>query len=210
MYDLPHFKEPDPHRIRAFMQQHPFATVIGCFNNQPVATQVPLLIEERSGNTFLKGHIMRNTDHHKAFAQNSQVLCLFSGAHSYVSASWYANPQVGSTWNYMNVQARGTLTFLPEGSLIQILKDLTTHFENNTASPASFENLPHEYVQRLVKAIIGFEIEVTELNHVFKLSQNRDAESYHNIIRQLQKGDADARAIAIEMQQRTGQLFPEM
>lgn len=208
MYDLPHFKEPDPQRIHEFMQQHPFAMLIGCLNNKPVATQVPLLIENRNGKTFLKGHIMRNTDHHKALAQNSEVLCVFSGAHTYVSASWYSNPQMASTWNYMSVHARGTLAFLPEEQLLQILKDTTAHFENNIHSPALFEKLPHDYVQRLSKAIIAFEIEVTELEHVFKLSQNRDKESYQNIIAHLQQGDAEAQAIADEMQQRTSKVFP--
>lgn len=208
MYNVPHFKEPDEQKIKTFMQQHPFAMVIGALNNIPVATQVPLLMEERDGQTFLKGHIMRNTDHHKAFAQNNQVLCVFSGAHTYVSASWYTNPQVASTWNYMSVHARGLLSFLPEEALFHILKNTTAHFENNDHSPALFESLPADYVQRLAKAIVGFEIAVTELAHVFKLSQNRDQESYHNIIHQLQQGNADAQIIATEMQQRTTQVFP--
>lgn len=191
------------------MQQHPFAMLIGCADNMPVATQVPLLIEETDDRTFLKGHIMRNTDHHNAFVQNNQVLCVFTGAHTYVSASWYTNPQVASTWNYMSVQAKGTLRFLPEADLIEILKQTTARFEDNAHSPALFDNLPQDYVARLVKAIVGFEIDVTEVAHVFKLSQNRDATSYGNIISSLQHGDADAQQIATEMQQRRAPLFPE-
>lgn len=209
MYNVPHFKEPDPQKIKMFMQQHPFAMLMGCVNDKPVATQVPLLLEERENKTFLKGHIMRNTDHHKAFAQNGQVLCVFSGAHSYVSASWYTNPQVASTWNYMSVHARGILAFLPDENLPEILKETTAHFENNHHSPALFEKLPNDYVQRLAKAIISFEIEVTSLEHVFKLSQNRDAESYQNIITHLQTGDSNAQTIAVEMQQRTTNVFPK-
>jgi transcriptional regulator len=210
MYDVPYFKEPDQHRVQEFMQQHPFTMLIGCMDTMPVATQVPVLIEEREGKTFIKGHIMRKTDHHKAFAQNNQVLCVFSGAHTYVSASWYTSPQTASTWNYMSVHAYGTLTFLSEECLLDILKDLTAQFENNPNSPALFEKLPQDYVQRLVKAIIGFEIEVTQTEHVFKLSQNRDAESYHNIIQQLQKSDAAAQEIAAEMEQRISQISPAL
>jgi transcriptional regulator len=209
MYDNPYFKEPDSLIIRQFMQQHPFAMLIGCADNVPVATQVPLLIAEKEGRTFLKGHIMRNTDHHNAFAKNKQVLCVFTGAHTYVSASWYTDPQVASTWNYMSVHAKGTLTFLSTENLIEILRQTTTRFEKNAQSPASFENLPQAYVQRLIKAIIGFEIEVTETEHVFKLSQNREKESYSNIINSLDHGDADAQLIAAEMQQRHSTLFPE-
>lgn len=207
MYNLPHFKEPDPEIIKQFMRQYPFAMLIGCNNNLPVATQVPLLIEERDGKTFFKGHIMRNTDHHKAFTQNNQVLCVFAGSHSYVSASWYANPQVASTWNYLSVHAKGVLRFLEEAQLLQILEETTTHFEDNVHSPASFNNLPQAYVQQSAKAIIGFEIEVIHVDHVFKLSQNRDQESYRNIIDHLQQGDAAAQQIATEMQHRESRLF---
>jgi transcriptional regulator len=208
MYNLPHFKEPDQQKIQEFIQQHPFAMLIGSSNDTPVATQVPLLVEERNGQTFLKGHIMRSTDHHKTFAKNPSVLCVFTGAHSYVSARWYTNPQVASTWNYMSVHVRGTLTFLPESELIGILRDTTTYLEKDAHSPAAFENLPADYVQQLAKAIIGFEIEVVQIDHVFKLSQNRDAESYLNIIQQLQQGDAGAQAIAAEMKARTSNGLP--
>jgi transcriptional regulator len=207
MYDLPYYKEPDSETVIRFIQQHPFAMLIGSVGNTPVATQVPLLIEERSGRLFLKGHIMRNTDHYKALEQNGNVLCVFTGAHTYVSASWYKNPQVGSTWNYMSVHAKGILRFVDNASLIEILRHTTAHFENNPNSPSLFHHLPEDYIQRLVKAIIGFEIEVVALENVFKLSQNGDAESYHNIIKQLQNGDAQAQEIATEMTRRSSQLF---
>jgi transcriptional regulator len=208
MYNIPYFKEKDAQLVVDFMRQHPFAMLIGSANNQPVATQIPLLIEERDNKLFLLGHFMRNTDHHKAFAQNNNALCVFTGAHTYVSASWYTQPQVASTWNYISVHARGTLQFTDEGTLIDILKRTTALFENNEASPASFHQLSKDYVDRLSKAIVGFEMEVQQLDNVFKLSQNRDEKSYYNIMQQLQQQDADAQTIAAEMQARTAQLFP--
>ena len=182
------------------MYHHPFVVLMGCDkDNQPVATQVPVLIKERDEKIYLQGHIMRSTDHHKAFENNPNVLALFNGPHTYVSASWYTNPQQGSTWNYMNVQAKGLLIFKDEIFLLNTLKETTAHFENNPASPAQFEHLPNHYIQKLVKAIIGFEIQVTSIEHVFKLSQNSDEESYKNIVEQLQKGDDSARWIASQM-----------
>jgi transcriptional regulator len=207
MYDIPYFKEADSKVVLEFMRQHSFALLIGSSNNIPAATQVPLLIEQRENGLFLQGHFMRNTDHHKAFQQNPNALCIFTGAHSYVSASWYTQPQMASTWNYMSVHARGELQFLDEEQLLQILEKTTAHYEQNAQSPASFHNLPPEYVQRLAKAIVAFEIEVVELENVFKLSQNRDKESYHNIVQHLNEQDADAQKVATEMQKREDQLF---
>ncbi len=139
--------------------------------------------------------------------QNPNILAVFTGAHTYVSASWYENKQQGSTWNYMSVHVRGQLRFLDEQALLNTLKRTTNHFENNPHSGANFEDLPDEYVKKMIKAIVAFEIQVQEMDNVFKLSQNRDEKSFHTIINKLDAQDADGKKIAHEMKQRTSQLF---
>jgi transcriptional regulator len=208
MYDLPYFKDRDHQVVLDFIHQHPFAMLIGSSDHAPVATQVPILIDERENERlFLRGHMMRNTDHHKALQQNSEALCVFSGAHTYVSARWYSNPQTGSTWNYMSVHARGKIRFLGEPELLTILEQTTARFENDENSPALFRHLPKAYVDSLKNAIIAFEVEVRELENVFKLSQNRDEQSYDNIIEKLHAQGGDARTIAEEMRKRKAQVF---
>ena len=191
------------------MQQHPFIFLSGAdAENKPVATQVPVFIDERQGRFFLTGHIMRNTDHHKAFEQNKNVLAVFTGPHTYVSATWYTKP-VGSTWNYMSVHAQGTIRFGDTDELVSVLRRLTLHYENgNTASSTVFDNLPAEYTERMMKAIVPFEIEINDLQHVFKLSQDRDEKSYDNIIQQLKQKDGDAKTIAAIMEKRKSKVFP--
>lgn len=210
MYDLPHHKEKNQDEIIQFMKDHPFVFITGSdAANKPVATQIPVFIDEKDEKYFLTGHIMRNTDHHKAFEQNKNVLAVFTSPHTYVSATWYANPSVGSTWNYMSVHAKGTIRFGDTNELISILKRLTLHYENNnTASKTVFDNLPVEYTERMMKAIVPFEIEVTDLQHVFKLSQDRDEKSYDNIIQQLKQKDGDAKIIAAIMETRKSKVFP--
>lgn len=209
MYDLPYFKENDPEVVMQFVREHPFAFVAGCnAQNEPVATQVPVFIDEKEGKLFLSGHMMRNTDHHKAFLQNPNVLAVFTGAHTYVSASWYENKQQGSTWNYMSVHARGVLRFLDEQALRNVLKRTTNHFENNPHSGANFEDLSEEYVEKMIRAIAAFEIEVKELNNVFKLSQNRDEKSYDTITDKLKQQGGDGQEIAELMEKRRSKLFP--
>jgi len=210
MYNLPYFKEQDPELILRFIKEQPFAFLAGCdTSSKPVATQIPMFIDEREGKLFLSGHMMKNTDHHLAFLQNPNVLAVFTGPHTYVSASWYEDKGQGSTWNYMSVHARGTLRFLDEDALLSILKRTTNHFENNPHSGANFEDLPDEYVRRMVKAITAFEITVEEIGHVFKLSQNRDEKSYDNIIGKLDSQDASGRYIAQQMKQRRSRLYNE-
>jgi transcriptional regulator len=208
MYNLPQYKEPDQQKVIDFVKAHPFAFLCGCdANNKPVATQVPVFIDEKDGKLFLSGHIMKNTDHHHAFLHNPDVLAVFSGAHTYVSASWYTDKQQASTWNYMSVHAKGILKFLDDQALLDVLKRTTNYFENNPHSGSNFDDIPTEYVQRMVKAIIAFEVEVLSMDHVFKLSQNRDEKSYDTIASKLKQGDADAQEIGSIMEDRKERVF---
>lgn len=107
----------------------------------------------------------------------------------------------------MSVHARGKVRFLGEPELRATLEQTTAHFENDENSPALFHHLPKAYVDSMVNAIIAFKIEVREIENVFKLSQNRDEQSYENIIRNLHAQGGDARTIAEEMKKRKAGLF---
>jgi transcriptional regulator len=138
------------------------------------------------------------------------VLAVFTGHHTYVSGTWYDNPYTPSTWNYMSVHAKGIIRFLDDAALVEALRMTSLHFENyNKQSTTIYDNLPADYTQRMMKAIVAFEIEVIEMDHVFKLSQDRDAKSYHNIIEKLKKQGDNGQAIADEMEKRTKEMFPD-
>ena len=202
MYKLPHFTEEDHAYVLEFMKQYPFAVITGKGDEFPVATQVPLDVTEEDGKLLFTGHIMKNTDHHKAFENNNHVLVVFNGPQCHVSASWYANPNVASTWNFMTVHAMGKILFEEEEGTRRIIKEITDKYEL-PGSEAAFDKLPIEYVDRLVKAIIGFKIEVETVGNVFKLSQNHDTNTRLSIIEHLkERGDDNSRTIATEMAKR--------
>lgn len=208
MYNLPHFKATNETEVLTFMKQHPFAMLIGNAENKAVATQIPLLFEERNGKLFLLGHMMRKQDHQLTFEKNQDVLVVFTGPHTYVSATWYKDPHQASTWNYSSVHARGMISFLDQQGLENALRKLTMHYENhNPHSSTVFDNLPVDYCSNLIKAIVAFEIEVISVEHVFKLSQNRDEESYEKIVDELKKQGSDAETIANLMEERKDKVF---
>ena len=139
MYNLPYYKEKNPEVIKEFIDQHPFAFLSGCdHENKPVATQVPVFIEEHNGRKVLRGHIMKNTDHHKAFLHNNNVLAVFTGHHTYVSGTWYSNPYTASTWNYMSVHIKGNIRFLETSELKDVLRKTTLH--SKAPGPAAREH----------------------------------------------------------------------
>ena len=88
MYNFSYFKEKDQTRLLDFIEEYPFAFLTGSYKSGgQVATQIPFMTEVRDGELYLQGHIMKKTDHHKAFSENQNVLIVFTGPHVYVSAS---------------------------------------------------------------------------------------------------------------------------
>lgn len=204
MYKLPYFTEEDPQKVIDFMKANAFAVVTGLGEGYPVASHLPLNFETREENIFLTGHLMRNTDHHKAFEKNENVLVVFNGPNCFVSADWYKNPAVGSTWNYITVHAKGKIKFTDEAGTYKAISAITNKYVG-TGTAASFDKIPEEYISKMIKAIVGFEIEVISFDNVFKLSQNHDEEDIKNIIQHLQKKtDRQSLAIAEEMKKMYG------
>lgn len=208
MYHISHFKALDDAEVWDFMQAHPFVIITGVApDGKQVATHVPVLLEKRNGALWLRAHIMRKQEHTIAFEKNNDVLVIFTGPHCYVSASWYENPRTAGTWNYQAVHARGKINFLNHEALVDILTELTAKFENNPVSPALVENMSADYMQSMLKAIVAFEIEITAIEHIFKMSQNKDEATYNNIIQQLTLGNADEKSVAAIMIERKEKLF---
>ncbi|MBC7650935.1 MAG: FMN-binding negative transcriptional regulator [Deinococcales bacterium] len=193
MYNLAHFKAENLAEVLAFMKAHPFVTLCGVDeNNAPVATHIPVLFDERDGKIYLLAHTMRKQDHTIAFAQNPNVLAIFNGNHSYISASWYEKKNVASTWNYKSVHAKGIVRFLDEKALYNLLVTLTNHFEGTTESPAAIQHMDEKYIADNIKAIVAFEIELIDIQHVFKLSQNRNEADKQRIVEALSGNNFNA------------------
>jgi transcriptional regulator len=203
MYKFSHYTEQEAKKVMAFMNANPFVIITGMGDQYPVATHIPLetTINEE-GKLILSGHMMRKTDHQLAFEKNNNVLVIFNGPHCYVSASWYTTPEVGSTWNYMTVHAKGKIRFTDEQGTYNAVKAVSDKYEGKDTN-ASFDKLPDAYINSMIKAIVGFHIEVESVENTFKLSQNRDEASKKNIIAQLRKrGDDNSNMIAAEMEDR--------
>lgn len=202
MYKPAHFQDAGFAELVAFMRENAFATLIAQGVDFPAATQIPLLVAEQDGKLLLKGHLMRKTDHHRALENNPQVLVVFSGPHAYISASLYEQPASAGTWNYCTVQAKGVLCWLTPEATRCVLEDLTNHYEPEQ-SAAHFSKIPPTYIDHLLPAIQGFSIEVSDLQHTFKLSQNKTALEQSRIIASLQKSNHENdRLIAAAMQLR--------
>lgn len=98
---------------------------------------------------------------------------------------------------------------MSDDELIQFMKKLTLKFEKgNLQSQTIYDNLPDAFLNKMMPAIVGFEVKAEKFENVFKLSQNRDEESYLNIISKLEELGGDSALIAQEMKKRKNELFP--
>jgi transcriptional regulator len=200
MYDISYFKAKEYQEVFDFMQAHPFVTICGVDEKGlPVATHIPVLIKTVGETVVISGHLMRKQDHTNAFEIHADVLVIFSAPSAFVSASWYSSPGQASTWNYQTVHAIGKMELQDEQHLHALLTELTEKFEQDPNAPSQVKNLDPMYMHQNMKAIVSFEMKVTALKHVFKLSQNRDEVSHQNIQTELNKGDAACKYMAAAM-----------
>ena len=204
---IPHsFKETDQELIAAFLKEHGFATLVSTDGGRPVATH--LLLETRRldvGRLVLSGHMSRENPQWKTFDSATEILAIFQGPHSYVSAAWYS-VQSAPTWNYISVHAYGLPRIIEDrDELRSLLKRLVDSQEG--AYPAdgryTIESLPEEVLQGMMNGVVGFEVMVTRIEAAAKMSQNRNAGDFQNIIDKLKaREDAGSRDVAAEMERR--------
>lgn len=200
MYHIPHFKARSNSEVLAFMQAHPFVTVVAVnAANQPIVTHIPVCISvQEDGTVNLSGHVMRQQEHTLAMELNNEVMVIFQGAHAYVSAQLYEPQNTASTWNYSAVHARAKVKWMDDEGLLDVLNRLTKQFEPKN-SVSLVEHMDPAYVKQHMKAIIGFEMEVYDLQHVFKWSQNKDTATVFRITDALNKGNFIEKQLAAEM-----------
>lgn len=207
MYPMPEFQERDPEAVRAFIRKHPLGMVTATTDSGLVATHVPLLLDVDESRIRLRGHVMRKTAHWEGFKSAREVLVAFTGPDAPILESWNTVRPFGGTWNYMAVHVHGTLTYLPESDLLDILRDLKDLYETDPTT--KYEALPPDYVPTLARAIEGFEIVATSVEAVFKLSQNRVQNDFEKTIVQLQQKGGESALVAEEMSARRQTYFAD-
>lgn len=196
MYTPPSFAVTDRNRLFDFVDRHGFAILFSQTEQQPVASHLPLLLN-RAANGLLLGHMARANMHWQTVA-NQRVLVVFHGPHAYVSPSWYAAQNVVPTWNYVAVHATGTLRLIDDRDrLYEVLQRTVDKYESPRPQPWSMSSPEPEFLDKLMAAIVGFEIEVETWEGKWKLSQNHSPERQERVIQGLQEtGRPDELAIA--------------
>jgi transcriptional regulator len=200
MYVPKLFQAPDVAWCHDLVRREPFALLVGVDQaGVPFATHLPVLLDEAPApRGTLLGHVARPNPQWQLFAPDRPVLVVFSGAHAYVSPSWYGQHPSVPTWNYVAVHAYGVPRVIEDPGRVRALLDrLVRTFEDGRPAPWRLDGLPEDYVGGMMRGIVAFEIPIDRLEGKAKLSQNRPASDRARVRAALTADDDPlARAVA--------------
>ena len=179
MYVPEAFAERRPAVLQAAIREIGFASLVSHGPDGLQASHIPTLLDEAAGPLgVLEGHFARANPHWRSLADGDQVLALYTAANAYVSPSWYPTKaqthKVVPTWNYLAVQARGRIEVIDDAAaLTDLVTRLTAAHEVGRAEPWAVSDAPADFVQSMVRGIVGFRLTLTGLEGAWKMSQNR-------------------------------------
>jgi transcriptional regulator len=178
MYLPAHFTESRPEVLHALMREYPLATLVTQGADGPTANHLPLHLAPEIG-VFgaLQGHVARANPLWRDSA-DTDVLVIFHGPQAYVTPSWYETKREHGravpTWNYVVVHARGRMRAIDDAAwLSQQLEALVAEHEEGFAEPWRMTDAPADYVEKMLSAIVGIEIVISDLAGKWKTSQNQ-------------------------------------
>lgn len=202
MYLPKHFEETRPEILHALIAAHPLATLVTLRAGELVADHIPLIFDPTRGAVgTLRGHVARANPLWKATASGTEALAVFQGPEAYITPSWYPGKRehgkVVPTWNYAVVHAHGPLQIFDDAEwLREFLPTLTAHMESPRAAPWQVSDAPEDYLETMLRAIVGIEIPVARLVGKWKMSQNRPAVDRVGVAVGLQAENEASRAVA--------------
>jgi transcriptional regulator len=197
LYQPKAFEVQDSAALHALIEAHGFATLISPDAEDPPVSHLPLLLDRARGPLgTLIGHMARGNPHWQRLRSGPGALALFHGPHTYVSPSLYASHPSVPTWNYAVVHAHATAQVIEDPAVLeQMVRALVERYEGGRPQPWRMD-LPRDYMDGMLRGIVGFELRITRLSGKFKLSQNRPGDDAQRVAQALAEGGAADREVA--------------
>ena len=154
------------------------ATVVVSTGSGFEATPIPWMLRRSPDSTLLVGHISKANPLARTLSGSVDAIVIVDGPDGYVSPSWYPSKaesgEVVPTWNYVSVHLHGRLSLVDDaGWLREMVESLTVRYESERDQPWSVDDAPADYIDRMLRGIVGVEFLVERVEGKAKLSQNR-------------------------------------
>ena len=190
MYIPASFSETDQQVLSELILKHPLGLLVTAGTSGLLASPIPFLYRIKDGKPTLVAHLAKANPHWKDLVALKECLVVFQGAENYVTPDWYPSKQtthkVVPTWNYEMVQVKGTPMVIDSTDWLRNqVGEVTSSMEQKRKSPWKVTDAPIDFIESQLKAIVGLEIEITEIKGKWKMSQNRTFEDAQGVVRGL-------------------------
>lgn len=183
MYLPEHFAETRAHELHRLIDEHPLGALVVAGPNGLDANHVPFLLDPEAGERgVLLAHVARANPLWRDARDGDEALVIFRGAEAYVSPNWYPSKhethRLVPTWNYQVVHVHGTLRVRDDEKTVRgVVARLTREHESRTGDPRPWKmgDSAPEFIDGMLKSIVGIEVEIARIVGKSKLSQNREA-----------------------------------
>lgn len=181
MYIPSHFAVSDPTVLHQIIREHPLGMLVSHGADGLDADHIPFELDTTAGpQGTLRGHVARNNPLWQRCPTGTPVMVVFRGAQAFVSPSWYPSKhethRLVPTWNYEVVHAHGTLTVHDDERAVRgIVARLTRQHEAAEPRPWKMGDSAPDFIDTMLKNIVGIEVTIASLVGKSKLSQNREA-----------------------------------
>lgn len=202
MYVPEHFREARIDLLQGFLEKHPLATLVAMTSDGLTANHIPLQSKlTAEGKGLLSGHIARSNSLWRQLEHDAEVLAIFTGADAYISPNWYPSKRehgkVVPTWNYATVHIKGSIRFIDDVVWLRdFVGSLTDTHERGRPQRWHVGDAPADYIDGMLRAIVGFEIQIASVIGKFKGSQNRSAADRAGVGEALRSSGRGPEAIA--------------
>lgn len=175
MHPNPAFRKEPQDRARAFAAERGFGALTVVRDGRILAAHIPFLLQ----GDRIEGHLVRSNPICRALREGPlEALLMVSGPDAYISPDWYGEEDKVPTWNYVAVHLRGPVRLEPQETLLNVLERLSERFETPLPKkPWTHHKMQPETLETMMRQIIPFSMQVTEVDSTFKLNQNRTAEA---------------------------------
>jgi len=208
MYTPSHFENASFSAMRSLISAHPLAALVTQSSDGICAEHIPMLFLEAGSQAALHGHVAKANPVWRNVSENSEVLVIFQGPNRYISPKWYPSKQehgkVVPTWNYLVVHARGRIQWNHDPVWLRKHVEAASAAHESLDNPWRVSDAPSDFVDRMLSAIVGFEIQISELKGKWKLSQNRTAVDRRGVIEGLKSQDSSVAAEMVDWMESEG------
>ena len=194
MYPPPHHQSHDIEKMISVLKHFPLGMLVTAKDGKPFVTHIPFIYNDTSKK--LVAHLDRNNPQLETLKDEAEVTVVFKGPDTYISPSIYTTPQL-PTWNYIIVHITGRLQLINEQEAIkQTMVDMTEFLEGDAQRFILKKDDPR--MERLIDYIQAFEIEITNWEGKFKLSQDKNSQDFENAKEELKRNSQKDVSIFIE------------